>query len=426
MGLIFSLGNTFAQEVPKVTNEEKNEVIKNLCLLVKNEYVFAEKGILVSKKIEENLKAGKYKSIENIIQMCDVLTDDLQTISKDDHFTVGHSPEQVQRLRTKFSKTDSLEIEKIQIQEGKKYNFGFNELKILEGNIGYLNLSGFYPLKLSKETIISAMNFLSNTEAIILDLRNNRGGSIDMPPYLASYFLGNEKQTLLQFINRDNKQEDKAETTQPLEGKRLFGKQLYILTSNKTFSAAEAFTYTLKNRKVAITVGEKTGGGANPIVAKVLNENFVLGLPTYSPIDPLTGTNWERTGILPDIEVTTDKAKETAHIKAIENIANQSNSADAKWLLGFLKGKYNPITLNAQTLKFYVGKYGIRTLMFENNTLYYQKQGQSKIRLTPISETTFMLENNNELRIEMIIENNVVKGFNKIYSDGTIEFERRD
>lgn len=426
MGFLYPLSIIFAQEVPKVTEKEKTEVINNLCKLVKSEYVFSETGILVSKQIEENFKSGKYKSIKNIIQMCDLLTDDLQTISKDDHFTVGHSPDQVLRLHTKLTKTDSLEIDKIQIKEGKKYNFGFNELTILEGNIGYLNLTGFYPLKYTKETISSAMIFLSNTEAVILDLRNNQGGSIDMPPYLASYFLGEEKQTLLQFINRDNKEVDKTETTQQLEWKRLFGKPLYILTSAKTFSAAEAFIYPLKNRKSAVIVGETTAGGANPIIAKILNESFVLGLPTYRPIDPLTGTNWEGTGIQPDIEVTADKAKETAHIKAIENIANQASNPDAKWLLDILKGKYNPVTAKKQTLKSYAGKYGIRTLIYENTTLYYQKQGQSKIKMTPISETTFMLENNIELKIEIVIENKIVKGFNKIYIDGTIEFESRD
>lgn len=426
LGFVCSLSNSYAQEVPKVTDKEKTEVINNLCLLVKNEYVFSETGILISKQIEENLKSGKYKSVKNIIQMCDVLTDDLQTISKDDHFTVGHSPDQVLRLQTKLSKTDSLEIEQIQIKGGKKYNFGFTELTILEGNVGYLNLTGFYPIKYSKETIASAMNFLSNAEAVILDLRNNRGGSIDMPPYLASYFLGEEKQTLLQFINRNNNVNDKTETTQQLEGKRLFGKPLYILTSNKTFSAAEAFIYPLKNRKIAITVGEITGGGANPIVAKVLNENFILGLPTYRPIDPLTGTNWERTGIKPDIETTADKAKETAHIKALENIALQSSNQDAKWLVDIIRGKYNPVTVDTQTLQFYAGKYGIRTIIYENNALYFQKQGQSKIKMTPISETTFMLENNTELKIAMVIESNKIKGFTKIYIDGTVEFESRD
>lgn len=279
---------------------------------------------------------------------------------------------------------------------------------------------------MAKETITSAMNFLSNTEAIILDLRDNRGGSIDMPPYLASYFLGDEKQTLLQFINRDNKEEDKTETTQQLEGKRLFGKPLYILTSNKTFSAAEAFTYPLKNRKVAITVGEKTGGGANPIVPKIINENFVLGLPTYQPIDPKTATNWERTGILPDIEVTADKAKETAHIKALEKIAENTKNPETKWLVVILNGKYNPVTVNAQTLKSYEGKYGIRTLIYENNTLHYQKQGQAKIKMTPISETTFILENNTELKIEMVTENNKVIGFKRIFIDGMTEFLKRD
>jgi retinol-binding protein 3 len=426
MAFVCSLSNTFSQEIPKITNKEKKEVINNLCTLVKNEYVIAETGNIISKKINENLKAGKYNSIKNMFQMCDTLISDLRAISKDEHFGVVYSPEYIRTLRTTLSEKDSIESEKTQIKEGQKNNFGFKELSILDGNIGYLNFTAFHELRHAKATITAAMNFLSNTEAIIIDLRNNTGGSLDMPPYLASYFLSDDKKVLLQFKDRKNEVNNKTETTQQLDGKRLFGKPLYILTSNETISAAEAFIYSLKNRNAAIVIGETTKGAANPNEIKVLTENFLVFLPKHRPIDPLTGTNWEGTGIQPDIEVTADKAKETAHIKAIENIANQASNPDAKWLLDILKGKYNPVTVNEQSLKSYAGKYGIRTIMYENNTMYYQKQGQSKIKMIPISETTFMLENIIELKIEIVIENKIIKGFNKIYIDGRIEFEKRD
>jgi retinol-binding protein 3 len=324
MVFVCSFSSTFSQDVLKVTDKEKTEVINNLCKLIENEYVIAETGILISKKINENLKTGKYNSIKDVIQMCDVLTHDLRTISKDEHFDIMHAPGYVLRLQTTLSKADSLEMENTQIKEGQKNNFGFKELSIMEGNIGYLNLTSFHDLRHAKETITSAMNFLTYTEAIIIDLRNNTGGSLDMPPYLASYFLGDDIKVLLQFIDRNNKVNSKTETTQQLDGKRLFGKPLYILTSNETVSAAEAFIYSLKNRKTAIVIGETTKGAANPNEAKVLNENFLVLLPNYRPIDPLTGTNWEGTGIQPDIKIMADKGKETAHIYAIENIARQS------------------------------------------------------------------------------------------------------
>lgn len=324
IAFVCSISNTFSQEVPTVTDKEKTEVINNLCTLVKNEYVIAETGDIISKKIIENLKAGKYNAIKNVHQMCDVLIPDLRAISKDEHFGMAYSPQYVRDIQTTLSKTDSLEMEKAQVKEGQKNNFGFKELSILEGNIGYLNFTAFHELRHTKVTITAAMNFISNTEAIIIDLRNNTGGSLDMPPYLASYFLSDDKQVLLQFIDRNNKVSSKTETTQQLDGKRLFGKPLYILTSNETVSAAEAFIYALKNRKAAIIIGETTKGAANPNEAKVLNENFLVFLPNYRPIDPLTGTNWEGTGIQPDIKVIADKAKETAHIYAIENIARQS------------------------------------------------------------------------------------------------------
>jgi retinol-binding protein 3 len=324
MAFVCLLSNTFSQEIPKITDKEKTEVINNLCTLVKNEYVIAETGDIISKKINENLKAGKYNSIKNMFQMCDTLISDLRAISKDEHFGVVYSPGYIRTLRTTLSEKDSIESEKKQIKEGQENNFAFKELAILEGNIGYLNLTAFHELRHAKATITAAMNFLSYTEAIIIDLRNNTGGSLDMPPYLASYFLSDDKKVLLQFIDRNNKVNSKTETTQQLDGKRLLGKPLYILTSNETISAAEAFIYSLKNRNAAIVIGETTKGAANPNEIKVLNENFLVFLPKHRPIDPLTGTNWEGAGIQPDIKIVADKGKEIAHFYAIENIARQS------------------------------------------------------------------------------------------------------
>lgn len=423
---VCTLLNAIAQEIPKTSEEEKTEVVTNLCKLVKDEYVNAETGSLASKKLEENLKAGKYKDIKDVMEFSEVLTNDLQEITKDKHFIVDFAPDQVQQLKIIPTKQDSLDLLKNQIEEGKAYNFGFDELKILDGNIGYLDLKGFFPLDITKEAMASAMNFLSNADALIIDLRSNHGGSLDMPPYFASYFLGAEKQTLLQFLGRNNKEEDKTETTTDLEGKRWSGKPLYILTSRETFSAAEAFSYTLKNRKAAVFVGERSGGGANPVEPKIINSNFVLGLPTYKPVDPLTNTNWEGTGVVPDIEVSADKAKETAHIKALEAIADQSKNPEIKWLVEILKGRYNPVTLNEKILKSYAGKYGIRSLFYENNTLMYQKEGNSKTKLIAINPTTFVFEDNTDLKIEMIIENNKVTGFKRIFSNGDIRVEKRD
>lgn len=423
---IFSQGALPPTAMPELTDKEKTAVVNAVCKALKNEYVFPEVGSSASKIIEDNLNGGKYSSVKDVVEFSDVLTKDLQVYTKDGHFRVVFAPEEAEAIKNAQPKKEDPEVDKNKLEEGRANNFGFTELSILNGNIGYLQLKGFFPLNMAKETITAAMNFLANTDAIIIDLTQNRGGSIDMPPYLASYFLPEEEQTLLQFINRDKKEEDKTGTSLKLDGKRLVGKPLYILTSGTTFSAAEAFSYPLKNRKVAITIGEASGGGANPVVAKVLNSNFLLALPKVRPIDPLTGSNWEGTGVAPDIKVSVEKAKATAHVKALEDIAEKTKDPSTKWIADMLKGKYNPVTLSKATLKNYAGKYGERQITLQGNTLYYQKEGQSKFKLIPISEKTFLLGDEVELKIEIVVENGRVKGFNRLYIDGDKAFSKRD
>jgi retinol-binding protein 3 len=107
-------------------------------------------------------------------------------------------------------------------------------------------------------------------------------------------------------------------------------------------------------------------------------------------------------------------------------MVEKTKNPETKWLVEILKGKYNPAVIDTQTLDSYSGKYGVRTITYEINTLCYQKQGQAKIKMIPISETTFSLENNTELKIEMVTENNKVIGFKRVFFDGMTEFSKRD
>ena len=65
-------------------------------------------------------------------------------------------------------------------QRGEASNFGFEKVERLEGNVGYLDLRGFHRAEVGGDTAAAAMNFLANTDALIIDLRKNGGGAPDM------------------------------------------------------------------------------------------------------------------------------------------------------------------------------------------------------------------------------------------------------
>ena len=94
-----------------------------------------------------------------------------------------------------------------------------------------------------------------------------------------------------------------------------------MLTSSRTFSGAEEFTYNLKNLKRATIVGETTGGGAHPVSGHRIDDRFVIGVPFARAINPITKTNWEGTGVEPDVKVAAPDALTTAQKLAAGKLA---------------------------------------------------------------------------------------------------------
>jgi C-terminal processing protease CtpA/Prc len=96
-----------------------------------------------------------------------------------------------------------------------------------------------------------------------------------------------------------------------------------VLTSKRTFSGAEEFSYDLKNLKRATIVGEITGGGAHPVSGHRIDDHFMIGVPSARAVNPISKTDWEGTGVEPDIKVPADEALDVAKKMAAEQIKSE-------------------------------------------------------------------------------------------------------
>lgn len=293
--------------------------IDSINKILQKNYIFPDVADKMASSLVENLRKGKYNSLTNPSGFASQITKDLQSISKDKHLRIVYDPKVIaaERQAIKSNNREALEAEFA--ADVKRNNYGFKEMNILEGNIGYLDLREFIDTKYAGETAIAAMNFLSNSDAIIIDLRNNGGGSPSMIQLISSYFFTDEPVHLNTFYFRPTNETTETWTLSNIKGKRRPDVPLFLLTSNRTFSAAEEFCYNLKNLKRATVIGETTGGGAHPTGSEIATNNFYVRVPKGRAINPITKTNWEGTGVTPDIPVSADEALKIALMKARES-----------------------------------------------------------------------------------------------------------
>jgi C-terminal processing protease CtpA/Prc len=311
--------------------------------------------------------------------------------------------------------------------------YGFKELKILEGNIGYMVLSIFFSTKYAGETAITAMNYFSNCHALIIDLRKNRGGWDDMVTLLSSYFFDSEDNVIFAISHSTLDHSYYASMTSVyVPGKRLSDIPLYILTSPSTGSAAEAFTHIHKHLNPRATiVGEKTSGAENPVDHLALNSQFILRIPCWKKIYTFTDSRWEGEGIEPDIKVDADKALSVAHMEALKKLQKETadNAAKMKyqWVFDGLNARNNPVSVDRNRLQSYTGRYRDRIISYENGELYYQWGRRPKSRMIPISDIYFILESYDYFRIRFKKKEGDVVILEEVFTNGrVIENQKRN
>lgn len=422
--------NIFAQEKEdyKVTEQEKRQVIDSIAQFMTDMYVFPDKGKEMGDLVSKNLKEGKYNDIEGPNEFAEQLTNDLRTINNDRHIGVGFMPDRITMMKNAEADENNKELEELEKLRMEHMNYSFKEVKILPGNVGYLKFNGFVDAAYAGPTAIAAMNFLANTNALIIDLTDNGGGSPSLIQLITSYFF-EDTEHLNSFYIREGDQTQQFWTLPYVPGKKMTETELFILTSQYTFSGAEEFTYNLKNMERATIVGETTGGGAHPVNSHIINDNFTIRIPFGKAVNPITNSNWEGTGIEPDIKTSKDEAYDKAYSLALESLKDKETNEQIKqtleWAYMGQNAKVNPFKLETKDMKKYVGQFGPRNISLEDGQLYYQREDRPKMKLIPMKENYFMFKEIDYFRLRFIFENGKAIAVEGTYDNGRTDRNER-
>lgn len=299
---------------------ERKAVVDGVADKVEANYVFPEVGKKMAADLRARLAKGEYDGITSGSRLADVLTDHLRAICKDKHLGVRDFPEPLPKDLDRGPSAD--EVKRMRERAALR-NFGFKKVERLgEGGVGLLELEGFMATDLVGDTAAAAMTFLATSEVVIVDLRRNGGGHPSTVILLCSYFF-DEPTHLNDIYTRATDTTRQYWTHPSLPGKKLAAKDVYVLTSGRTFSGAEEFAYNLQSQKRATVVGETTGGGAHPTRPARVTDHFGVRVPFARSINPVTKTNWEGTGVRPDVPVPAAQALHTAHLLALEKAAGR-------------------------------------------------------------------------------------------------------
>ena len=261
-------GMTAADMNIKIDAATRPRVIDGVVANLNEFYVYPETAKKMEVALRERQAKSAYDAVTDGEAFATKLTEDLQQISHDRHLHVMFSPEVLPKGDPKPTPDDKARRR----TELDRDNCAFEKVERLPSNIGYLKFNAFLDPEICGPTAVAAMNFLGNVDAIIFDLRSNGGGDPKMIAFITTY-LFDEPTHLNDLYDRKKDSTTQYWTLPYVPGKRLSGKPVFVLTSKRTFSGAEEFSYNLKN---FASSGKSVGEGERQRAASARNRRNFL------------------------------------------------------------------------------------------------------------------------------------------------------
>ena len=385
---------------------DRDAVLAAVRAALRSGYVFPEKVDAILASLETARKAGRY-DIEDAGLLAERLSEDLRAASGDRHLYMLYDPAQYAASMVPPAAAGAAGAEDSAAFErrmAERAGQGLAEERVLPGNIRYLKISQFWWV--NDETgawYDSAMRFLRGGDAIIIDLRGNPGGSHAAVRYLVSHFMDGD--ALEMTFLASGKAPEQSRTLEHLPAGRLTGKPLYVLIDHDVGSAAEAFAYDVAQFRLGELVGATTAGAANNNRFVSIAPGFMLSLSYGRPVHPVSGTNWDGTGVVPTVSADPARALEAADTLALTRLlaapgGDAAVRAERQWALDAAEAALNPVTLPAARLKGFAGHYGLVRVTLRDGALVMARAGRPDRRLAPLTaDGLFAVEGSTMLRV---------------------------
>ena len=301
--MVISIGIASGQTT-KLTKRIKSETVVSICGSLKANYIYLDTANKMGSFIQRQLKSGSYDTIKTPGEFALRLTYDLLSIYHDGHLSISYDP----TFTATNGKTDTVMEKERMLKFRKRVNFGYDKVEVLPGNIGYIKVGGFFePDSAAKIMTLAAFRFVSNSEFLVIDLRNNMGGDPRMVSFICG-LLFSQKTHLNDLYSRKDKSTTEYWAIPNTTLRAFYKMPIYILTSSRTFSAGEELSYDLQTQKRATVIGETTGGGAHPVQPFPVGNGFVANVPFARAINPISKSDWETVGVKPDKNVPSNQA----------------------------------------------------------------------------------------------------------------------
>ena len=385
-----------AAQATTLTADVRREVIDTVANQLERVYVDADTGRMIANRLRERLRAGIYDTITDPIRLSQLLTTDLRSLNHDLHLSVAYSAGTAGGGRAGGPPAFL----------SKSQHYALGRVDVLPGNIGYMEINGFSSDAGARDAIVGALTYLQTTDAMIIDLRRNRGGDGNLVNFLISHFTGPDTLASVNVKVRAGGRSFTRYTLATVPGPRRPDVPLYVLTSRATGSAGEDCAFVLKNLKRATIIGDRTAGAGHNVTGVPSGHGFVTNISFSRVSDPKTGQEWEQVGVQPDIKVDVSTALDVAQsmaLKAAVSKADGSQRTVLETALMSAEARLKPHDVSAAVLARYAGEYegGRRVSVVGRSLVYESPIGGLSETLIPLSDSVFVTPSQTRVQFEI-------------------------